>query len=131
MKTKRFLSVGAAFMVKAAVVLVLVLAAGCSAANTPTAAVRAYYKAVEKNDLKSLVKVLTEQGAQNITGLDAETLAVVRGAVQEYVAALGAVKSETEEIDGDNAVVTVTFENGEEKVSVIKVDGKWKVTEFD
>jgi hypothetical protein len=35
----------------------------------------------------------------------------------------------TETIDGDTAVVTVAFENGEEaNIDLVKVDGKWKVS---
>jgi hypothetical protein len=39
------------------------------------------------------------------------------------------VKSITEAIDGDTAVVTIAFENGDEQsIDLIKADGKWKVS---
>jgi hypothetical protein len=101
----------------------LILVIGCSAANSPSAVVREYYRALEKNDPKALAKVTTEKSAKN--------LAQYATKARDHVVALGSIKTVTEEIDGDTAVVTVTFENDEEKIDVIKVDGKWKVSEWD
>jgi hypothetical protein len=111
--------------------VILALMAGCSSGSTPTAVARAYLKAIEKDDLKTLDKVLTPEGIKNMAEADAATRAMIITAYKEYAASLGAIKSTAEEIDGDNAVVTFTFENAEEEVSVKKVNGKWKVTEFD
>jgi uncharacterized lipoprotein len=102
---------------------VLILLAGCSAANSPSAVVREYYRAIEKNDTKALAKVTTPKTAENLSLFGTKA--------QEHVAALGVIKAMTEEIDGDTAIVTVTFENDEENINVIKVGGKWKVSEFD
>jgi membrane-bound lytic murein transglycosylase B len=102
---------------------ILVLMAACSAANSPSAVVREYYRALEKNDAKALAKVTTSQTAAILSQFETKA--------QEHVVSLGAIKTVTEEIDGDTAVVTVTFENDEEQIDVIKVDGKWKVSEFD
>jgi hypothetical protein len=45
------------------------------------------------------------------------------------VAAYGKIKSTTEEIQGDSAVVTLTFDSGEtQTLDLQKIDGKWKVT---
>jgi hypothetical protein len=44
------------------------------------------------------------------------------------MAANGKIDSVSEVIDGDTAVVTVKFSNGETtNLDMIKVDGKWKV----
>jgi hypothetical protein len=101
----------------------VVLLTGCSGANTPSAVVREYYKAIEKNDPKALAKVTTEKTAKN--------LAQFATKAHDHVVALGKIKTVAEEINGDTAVVTVTFENDEENIDVIKVDGKWKVSEWD
>lgn len=103
--------------------VLVVLLAGCSAANTPSAVVREYYKALEKNDPKALAKVTTEKSAKN--------LAQFATKARDHVVALGMIKTVTEEINGDTAVVTVTFETDTEEIDVIKVDGKWKVSEWD
>ncbi|MDR1390347.1 MAG: DUF4878 domain-containing protein [Treponema sp.] len=103
----------------------LVLAAvlsGCSgAANTPKAAAQKFYNALEKNDAKAMAEVATPETVQLITMFGTK--------IQGMMASYGKTKSITETIDGDTAVVTVTFENGEEtNLDLIKVDGKWKVT---
>jgi uncharacterized lipoprotein len=104
-------------------VVFFVLLAGCSASNSPSSVVREYYKALEKNDMKALAKVTTEASAKN--------LAQFATKARDHVVALGTIKTVTEKIDGDTAVVTVTFENDEEDIDVVKVDGKWKVSEWD
>jgi hypothetical protein len=103
--------------------VLIVLLAGCSAANSPSAVVRKYYEALEKNDIKALAKVTTPESLQNISQFGTKA--------QNHVIALGKILTITEEIDGDAAVVTVTFENDEESIEVKKVDGKWKVSEWD
>jgi uncharacterized lipoprotein NlpE involved in copper resistance len=110
-------------MIFAVWVVLVVLLAGCSAANSPSVVVREYYRALEKNDTKALAKVTTTESAKN--------LAQFATKARDHVVALGAIKTVTEEIDGDTAVVTVTFENNKEEIDVIKIDGKWKVSEWD
>jgi hypothetical protein len=110
-------------MIFAVWVVLVVFLTGCSAANSPAAVVREYYRALEKNDTKALAKVTTPESAKN--------LAQFATKAHDHVVALGAIKTVTEEIDGDTAVVTVTFEDDEEEIDVIRVDGKWKVSEWD
>jgi hypothetical protein len=101
-------------------VLVIFLA-GCSAANSPKAAAEKFYKAIEKNDTKAMAEVATEETVQLI--------ALFGTKMQEMIAEYGGIKTITETIDGDTAVVTATFENGEEEsLDMVKVDGKWKVS---
>jgi outer membrane lipoprotein-sorting protein len=100
---------------------ILVLAVGCSAANSPKAAVQKFYEALEKNDTKAMAKVATTETVQ--------LMAVFGTKIQGMVAASGKIKTITETIDGDTAVVTVIFEDEEESdIDLIKVDGKWKVS---
>jgi uncharacterized lipoprotein len=103
--------------------VLIVLLAGCSLASSPKAAVQKFYKAVEKNDIKAMADVATPETVQ--------LMAMFGTKVQGMLAANpnGKVNSVTEAIDGDTAVVTVTFENGEEtNIDLVKIDGKWKVS---
>jgi outer membrane lipoprotein-sorting protein len=100
---------------------ILVLMAGCSATSSPKAAVQKFYKAIEKNDTKAMAEVATSETVQ--------LMAMFGTKIQGMAAANGKIKTLTETIDGDTAVVTVIFENGEESnIDLIKVDGKWKVS---
>jgi hypothetical protein len=103
--------------------LVLVaLLAGCSLANSPKATVKKFGKAIEKNDMKALAKVATPKTVQLVSTFGSK--------VQGYAASMAErkIKKVTEEIDGDTAVVTVIFADGEEEnFDLVKIDGKWKV----
>jgi hypothetical protein len=102
--------------------ILLILLASCSgSASSPKAAVQKFYKAIEKNDSKAMAEVATPETVQ--------LMAMFGTKIQGMAAANGKVKTITETIDGDTAVVTVTFDNGEEEnIDLIKVDGKWKVS---
>jgi len=103
--------------------LVLVaLLASCSLANSPKAAVQKFGKAIEKNDMKALAKVATPETVQLVATFGSK--------IQGYAASMSdrKIKTVTEKIDGDTAVVTVIFNDGEEEnFDLKKVDGKWKV----
>jgi uncharacterized lipoprotein len=101
--------------------VLIVLLAGCSAASSPKAAVEKFYKAIEKNDTKTMAEVATPETVQ--------LMAMFGTKVSDAMASYGKIKSMAETIDGDTAVVTVVFENEEEEnFDLIKVDGKWKVS---
>jgi PBP1b-binding outer membrane lipoprotein LpoB len=101
---------------------IVVLLASCSGlTNTPKATAQKFYKALEKNDTKALAEVATPETVQLI--------AMFGTKIQGMMASYGKIKSITEAIEGDTAVATVVFENGEEtNLDLIKVDGKWKVS---
>jgi hypothetical protein len=103
--------------------VLIVLLVGCSVGNTPSAVVREYYRALGNNDTKALARVTTSETAKNLSQVGSKA--------HDHVVALGKIKKITEEIYGDTAEVTVTFEDDEEEISVIKVNGKWKVSEWD
>jgi len=101
----------------------IVLMVGCSVFNSPSSVVREYYRAIEKNDMKALAKVTTPETLKKLSQLGTKA--------QNRVVALGKIKSLTERINGDTAVVTVEFEREEEKIDVKKINGVWKVCEWD
>jgi uncharacterized lipoprotein len=101
--------------------VLIILLAGCSAVSSPKTAVEKFYKAIEKNDSKAMAEVATPETVQLMAMFGTK----VAGQVESY----GKIKSVTETIDGDTAVATVTFENGEEEnLDLVKIDGKWKVS---
>jgi uncharacterized lipoprotein len=101
-------------------VFCVIFVAGCSNNNTPSAVVREFYNAVAENDVKKMGQYATPETVG--------TVSLYGQKMQGYVIALGKITNITEEIDGDTAVVTVSFANDDEqKVDVVKIDGKWKV----
>jgi uncharacterized lipoprotein NlpE involved in copper resistance len=99
---------------------VLLLLTGCGKkAESPSDVARKFFDAVEKNDAKKLGEYATP---------DTATLFLTYGEKgKQYIVAKGKIQTVEEIIDEDTAEVTVTFENGEETLDMIKVDGKWKV----
>ncbi|MDR0639944.1 MAG: DUF4878 domain-containing protein [Spirochaetaceae bacterium] len=93
----------------------------CSKPDTPSSVAKKFHEALEKNDTKMLGQYTTPE---------AVTLMAAFGKkVQGMMASYGKVTEVTEEIDGDNASVTIQFENGEtSNLDMVKVDGKWKVS---
>jgi ketosteroid isomerase-like protein len=96
---------------------------GCSN-GSPTNVVKQYYAALAKGDAKTLGKVMTPKGAANLTQFLSKA--------KDHVTALGKITNTEETIDGDTGTVKVTFSNGDtEEIDVIKIDGKWKVSEWE
>jgi ketosteroid isomerase-like protein len=103
--------------------LVLVaLLAGCFLDNSPKATVRKFWTAVEKNDMKALAKVATPDTVQLVVTFGSKLRGHAASMLDKKI------ETTTEEIDGDTAVVTIIFADGEEQnFDLVKVDGKWKV----
>jgi len=100
--------------------LIAVLLAGCGLSNSPKAAVKKFIEAVENNDLAAMEAVSTEETMQLV--------ALYGWKMKGSLAENGKVKSMTEYIDDDFAVVTVIFENNETTdIELIRIDGKWKI----
>jgi hypothetical protein len=100
--------------------VVIAFFAGCSA-STPTAAAQKFFAAIEKNDTKALGEVATPETVELIAAFGEK----LPNALAEY----GKATFGPETIDGDTAVVPVTFANGEgDNLDLVKVDGKWKVS---
>jgi len=95
--------------------------AGCSLVGGPSSAARRFYAAVDRGDTKALEQAATPETVQLITMYGEKA--------KGMLTSNGRIKSTTEKIDGNTAVVTLTFENGETTdLDLIKTDGKWKVT---
>jgi len=104
--------------------VIVVLLNGCSLLNSPKAALNNFSKAVEKNDMKALAKVATPETVQLIATFGSKA----QGYAASMVAEKGKVTKVSEKIEGDEAIVTVTYANGDtESYDLVKVDGKWKV----
>ena len=102
-------------------IICVVFIAGCSSNNSPSAAARKFYTAVVKGDAKAMGQVATPETVQVMTMFGEKA--------QGMLAVYGKITKTTEEIDGDTAVVTLTFENGEtDTLHLVKIDGKWKVS---
>jgi hypothetical protein len=101
-------------------IVCLVFITGCGN-NSPSAAARKFYTAIGKNDSKAMAEVATPETVQ--------IMAMFGEKAAGMAAENGKITNAAEEIDGDTAVVTLTFANGEtEDLDLIKVNGKWKVS---
>jgi ketosteroid isomerase-like protein len=106
------------------VMIIGLFAGGCGGGDSPGSVVRRYYAALAKGDAKTLGVVMTPRGVENLTPFMEKA--------KDHVTALGEITDVEETIDGDTGVVKVTFKNGSsEEIDVVKVDGKWKVSEWD
>jgi hypothetical protein len=94
--------------------------AGCANNNTPSAVARKFYTALGKNDMKALGQVSTPETVQ--------VIAMFGEKVPGMVAAYGKITETSEEIEGDTALVFITFESGEtEELTLQKINNQWKV----
>jgi hypothetical protein len=101
-------------------IVCVVIVAGCGGNGSPSSAVRKFYTAVEKGDAKAMEQVATP--------ITVQLMAMFGEKASEKFSDYGGITNTTEKIDGDTAVVTVTFANGETSdLDLIKEDGKWKV----
>ena len=108
-------------MMMLAGVVCVIFIAGCAGSGSPSSVARKFFAAVEKNDIKAMGQVATPETVQ--------MMAMFGEKASGMITAYGKIKSTSEEIDGDTAVVTLIFENGETTdLDLIKIDGKWKVT---
>jgi hypothetical protein len=94
--------------------------ASCGGGASPTSVVKQLHTAIEKEDAKQINELMTPGAAALINGM----LEKAKGSVTEK----GKIKKTEETIDGDKAVVKVTYDDGQEaSFDLVKVDGKWKV----
>ena len=97
-----------------------IFAVGCSEGGSPTSVVKKLHTAIEKGDSKTIGELMTPGAAQ--------IMALMGEKVKGMIAAYGGIAKTEESINGDNAVVKVTYTNGEtDDYSLVKIDGKWKV----
>jgi len=108
-------------LIGAALICVVLFIAGCRRDNnTPSAVMREFWTAVQSGDAAAMGRTATPETVQMIVMFGEKG--------QAMLAAYGGITNTIEEIDGDTAVVTVTFENGETgEFYLIRVDGNWRV----
>jgi hypothetical protein len=89
--------------------------------RSPKETVDKFYKTLEKSDFKAMAEVATPETV--------ELMAIFGTKIQGMMAAKNRkVKTVTEKIDGETAVVTITFDDEEKEIIDLKrIDGKWKV----
>jgi hypothetical protein len=106
------------------IVIIGLAVVSCGTGGSPAGVVKRYYAALAKGDAKTLGEVMTPKGAANLSNFLTKA--------KDHVTALGEITSTEEFIDGDSAVVRVNFKNGStEEIDVVKIDGKWRVSEWD
>jgi 2-methylaconitate cis-trans-isomerase PrpF len=99
---------------------ICLLIVGCAVSNSPAAVTKNFFAAVQKNDTAAMGKYATPETIGVMTMFGTK----LQGAISAY----GKITGTTETIDGDTAIVTLSFENGEDtEINLKKIDGKWKV----
>jgi ketosteroid isomerase-like protein len=88
--------------------------------KSPSNVVKQFYTAMEKDDKDALNEALTPETMQTFSMFHEK----IKGALVEN----GKIAKTEETINGETAVVKVTYENGEtESYDLVKRDGKWKI----
>jgi len=99
----------------------VILMACSNVGSSPKATVQKFFQTLEKQDYKTMGTIATPETIQLVTMFGPK--------LQGMAASYGKVTSIEEKIEGDTAVVTTKFENGEEtSIDLVKIDGKWKVS---
>jgi len=101
-------------------IVALVSTIGCNTGGSPSKVTRQFFAAVEKGDVKTYSELSTPETAQIIVMFGEKA--------KGSIIAKGGIVSTEETINGDTAVVEITFKDGsKEKLDFKKIDGKWKV----
>ena len=100
--------------------IVYLVFTGCIFNDSPSQVVRKFYDAASKKDLKAMGELATSEMMQMV-GMFSDKMV-------EKLSKNGKITKITEEINGEEATVTVTYKNGEtDNWKLIKVKGKWKI----
>jgi len=110
-------------MIMLAGIVCVVFITGCII-ESPSSVARKFFVALSKGDTKAMGQVATSDAMKIFS-----YIGDLGDKEKEEMAEFGKIKSTTQTIEGDTAVVTVTFDNGETSdLDLIKENGKWKVT---
>ena len=109
---------------------------GGGGSNSPSGVYKQAMSAMEKGDVKKYISFFEPEAAEFMTALmeeygDGIDSQETKDAAKEEFAKTGGIDKIEEEIDedGENAVLTVTHKDGStEKVKMVKLDGKWKLS---
>jgi hypothetical protein len=101
--------------------MICLSAIGCNLGpSSPTKVVNDFHVAVLNGNTKAFNDLMTPQGAETMTAFAEKAKAGLEKN--------GKITDTKETIDGDQAIVEVTYENGEtSKYDLVKVEGKWKI----
>jgi len=119
--------------VKAVVVIVLLVGmvaafAGCASlfgSRGADSVATKYYEAIADGDVEAIEAVASPEMAQFWKSMPDEFITKA----QEDMISRGEQKfREIKMVDGDTAVITTTWENGQERLTFKKIDGEWKAT---
>jgi hypothetical protein len=101
--------------------IIVIVAIGCSGGGSPTSVVKKLHTAIEKGDSKAIGQLMTPEAAQMMAMMGEKT----KGMMASY----GGIARTKETIHGNTAIVEVTYKNGETSdYELVKINGKWKVT---
>jgi ketosteroid isomerase-like protein len=104
--------------------LIIGVAIGCSKGGSPSNVVKQFIVAIEKGDAKAIGELATPEAAQIVLMFGEK--------MKGMVAAKGGITNTKETINGDTAVVEITYKDGSKgEMNLVRVDGKWKVTMED
>ena len=103
--------------------MAIIMGMSCSQINSPTAVAKSWVRAFEKGDAAALGKVSTPESAARTSGFMSNMQAqFASNPVQSY--------SEKISEDRNSAIVTVTYkDNTNDTIKLVKINGKWLVSE--
>ncbi len=115
------------FFKSIAVLFAVIFMTSCGGGNEPQAVAEDFLKALGKQDYEKAKELSTEKTIQMLTLI--ESVAKMAKANGEDIDTKKVPDFEMGkcDIDGDKAVCHYTSEGKEEKLNLVKVDGKWKV----
>ena len=107
-------------IIKAIIMIFLCLILISCGNSNPSGTVRKLYRGIDKSDLKIVGSVATQEYANYISGRQQQ--------LKNQLDINGKIRDITQEIEGNTAIVTVAFENGNNALEYLeRTDGKWRV----
>ena len=126
--------------------ITLMVFIACSNSETPTQVTRKFFSAVERDNKRSAEKFMAPQFIRNMENqyftIDPSVLIVgapienIKGSTEWFnsfkkdITSLGKIISITERQLFGTFYITITFENDEIGLEIMKVDDKWKITDI-
>ena len=102
-------------------VLIIGLMVVSCGGSDPSSVVKKFHNAVLKGDTKVIGELVVPEASGMVT--------MFLGTLKEELAKYGDIESAKQTIDGDTAVVEVTYKSGDtDDYELIKTNGKWLIT---
>jgi len=109
------------------VLLVALTVSSCGNSNDPKAVAKDFLLALASQDFEKAKELGTERTSGMITLIESMAKMAKENGQKLDETKLPEVEIGECEIDGDKAVCYYTSEGKEEKINLVKVEGKWKV----